>query len=70
MRRFLCYLTCIRLLISSRAGTNRVLLPEKTYFPSYVRNINELPSNISTMIRLRVTPDIDIGAHIQTKTSM
>ena len=35
----LCYLTCIRLLISSRAGTNQVFLPEKTYFQSCVRNI-------------------------------
>ena len=28
-RRNICYLTCIRLSISSRTGTNRVFLPEK-----------------------------------------
>ena len=34
-----CYLTCIRLLISSREGTNRIFLSENTYFPSGVRSM-------------------------------
>ena len=37
VRSNLSYLTCIRLFISS--GTYRVFLPEKTYFPSCLRNI-------------------------------
>ena len=39
VRSKLCYLTCMRLLISSRADINRVILTEKTYFLPCVRNI-------------------------------
>ena len=39
VRSNLCYLTYKRRLIRSRVGTNRVFLPEKTYFPSCMRNI-------------------------------
>ena len=35
----LCYLTCLRLQIRLRAVTNRILLNEKTNFPSCVRNM-------------------------------
>ena len=36
----LCYLTCLRHLIRSRAGTNLILfLSLKAYFPSCVRNM-------------------------------
>ena len=43
----LCYLTCIRLLISSRAVTHRIFF----YFPSCLRNMFALLSYISTMLR-------------------
>ena len=39
VRRNICYSTCSRHLITSRAVTNRVFLPEKTHFPSCVRNM-------------------------------
>ena len=50
VRSNLCHLTCIRLLISSRVSTNRVYLPEKTYFHHLCATFNELPSHISTMV--------------------
>ena len=46
VRRNICYSTCSRQLITSRAVTNRLFLPEKTHFPSCI----ELPSNISTIM--------------------
>ena len=39
VRRNLFYLICLRLLISSRAVTNRIFLSKKTYYPSCVRNM-------------------------------
>ena len=48
VRSNLWYLTCVRLLISSRAGTNRVFLPELIIHHACA-TLNELPSNISTM---------------------
>ena len=49
VRSNLCYLTYLRTLISSRVGTNRIFLSEKTYIPSCVRTCSVLPSNKSTM---------------------
>ena len=44
VRSNLCYLICLRLLISSRAGTNQIFLSERPIFLH-----TELPSNISTI---------------------
>ena len=45
----LCNLICLRHFIRSRDVTNQFFFLEKTYFLSCVRNMCELPSNISTM---------------------
>ena len=49
VRRNICYSTSSRYLITSRAVTNRVFLPEKTHFLHACATCNEIPSNISTM---------------------
>ena len=47
VRRNICYSTCSRLFITSRAVTNRVFL---TILLHACATCNELPSNISTMV--------------------
>ena len=55
VRKNLCFFTCIRLFISSRAGTNRVFLPEKKpIFHHACATFNELPSNMGTMSKSEV----------------
>ena len=43
------YLICLRHLVRSIAGTNRIFFPEKTYFPLCICTCSELPSNTSTV---------------------
>ena len=45
----LCYLTNVRLLISSRAGINGIFLSEKTFFLHACATCYELLSNVSIM---------------------
>ena len=51
VRSNLSYMTCVRLLISSRAGTIRIFISEKTYFLHACETCYELPSNTSTMVK-------------------
>ena len=53
-RKNLCYLICLRSLIRSRAGTNRI------FFLHACATCSELPSNIDTML----LPNLDIFRHL------
>ena len=49
VRSNLCYLTCFRHLISSRAVTNRFFSPKRPLYLYACAKRSELPSNISTI---------------------